>query len=90
MNASQSSYSVGNPGVGIGVVRSLHGLVEAQAERKPEATAILAPSREPLSYGQLHIQVKDTVKALRALGIKSEVCGSTYASPGRAVAGLRR
>ena len=46
----------------------MHLLVE-QAERTPDAPAILAPGRAPLTYGRLWQHIDDVVQALRAMGI---------------------
>ncbi|HEX2250800.1 MAG TPA: condensation domain-containing protein, partial [Gemmatimonadales bacterium] len=47
----------------------LHHLVREQARRNPNAIAILAPGRTPLTYGRLSRQVEDVVEALNSLGI---------------------
>jgi acyl-CoA synthetase (AMP-forming)/AMP-acid ligase II/acyl carrier protein len=44
-------------------------LFEHQANRIPDAPAILAPGREPLTYGVLHRHLHETEQALRATGI---------------------
>jgi acyl-CoA synthetase (AMP-forming)/AMP-acid ligase II len=44
-------------------------LLELQAKRIPDAPAILAPGRAPLTYGGLHQHVGEMERALRALGI---------------------
>jgi acyl-CoA synthetase (AMP-forming)/AMP-acid ligase II/acyl carrier protein len=44
-------------------------LFEHQAKRIPDAPAILAPGREPLTYGVLHRHLHETEQALRAMGI---------------------
>jgi len=49
--------------------RSLRRLVDAQAERDPEAVAILAPGRRPLTYGLLSRHIVDVVRALNSLGV---------------------
>src|SRR5512135_320792 len=48
---------------------TVRGLVEAQATRTPEAPAVLAPGRSPMSYARLLAQIDATVAALNALGI---------------------
>ncbi|HEV8395078.1 MAG TPA: condensation domain-containing protein, partial [Vicinamibacterales bacterium] len=48
---------------------SLLQLIEEHAERTPDAAAILAPGRRPLTYGLLSRQVADVVRALNALGL---------------------
>src|SRR5262249_61209843 len=44
-------------------------LLEYQAERIPDAPAILAPGRAALSYSRLHRHIEETGCALRAMGI---------------------
>jgi acyl-CoA synthetase (AMP-forming)/AMP-acid ligase II/acyl carrier protein len=44
-------------------------LLEHQAERIPDAPAILAPGRVPLTYGLLYQHVQKTARSLRALGV---------------------
>jgi len=44
-------------------------LLEHQAIRIPDAPAILAPGRAPLTYGVLHRHLHETEQALRAMGI---------------------
>jgi acyl-CoA synthetase (AMP-forming)/AMP-acid ligase II len=41
-----------------------------QAEHNPDATAILAPGRPPLTYGCLHRHIIDVGRTLRAMGIR--------------------
>jgi oxalate---CoA ligase len=48
---------------------TLHHLVKNSAATTPEAIAIAAPERRPLTYGRLLRQVEDTLVALRALGV---------------------
>lgn len=48
---------------------SLPHLLEHQARRIPDAAAILAPGREPLTYGRLHQHVDAVGRTLRTLGI---------------------
>jgi acyl-CoA synthetase (AMP-forming)/AMP-acid ligase II len=48
---------------------SLSELLKCQADRIPEAPAILAPSRAPLSYGRLYQQIEQTQHVLRAMGL---------------------
>jgi acyl-CoA synthetase (AMP-forming)/AMP-acid ligase II len=52
-----------------GPTRTLGGLLSCQAERSPDAPAILAPGRPPLTYARLHAHVEDVGRTLRALGI---------------------
>jgi acyl-CoA synthetase (AMP-forming)/AMP-acid ligase II/acyl carrier protein len=44
-------------------------LFEHQAKRIPDAPAILAPGRKPLTYGVLNRHLYETEQALRAMGI---------------------
>ena len=48
---------------------TVHGLLAAQGERRPDAEAILAPGRIPLTYGGLCRQVEAVVAALNARGL---------------------
>jgi acyl-CoA synthetase (AMP-forming)/AMP-acid ligase II/acetyltransferase-like isoleucine patch superfamily enzyme/acyl carrier protein len=48
----------------------IHRLLTARAGNRPEAVAVAAPERTPLTYGQLLDQVEKTAKALRAFGLK--------------------
>jgi acyl-CoA synthetase (AMP-forming)/AMP-acid ligase II len=48
---------------------SLPHLLEYQAKRIPEAPAILAPGRAPLTYGRLYQHIQDMECTLRAMGI---------------------
>ena len=52
--------------------RRLNDLFEHHAARRPDAAAILAPGRAPLSYRGLHRQIGDIGRALRAMGIGRE------------------
>src|SRR5881296_198041 len=49
--------------------KSIYQLVETRAEKNPEAVAITAPGRAPLTYGRLFSQVESAVEALRAFGV---------------------
>src|SRR5947209_19802711 len=44
-------------------------LLELHAKRIPDAPAILAPGRVPLTYSQLHQHIENTEHTLRAMGI---------------------
>lgn len=44
-------------------------LLEHQAKRIPDAPAILAPAREPLTYDLLYQHVQKTARILRTMGI---------------------
>jgi acyl-CoA synthetase (AMP-forming)/AMP-acid ligase II/acyl carrier protein len=48
---------------------TVHGLLAAQVERRPDAEAILAPGRVPLTYDRLCHQVDAVVAALNARGL---------------------
>ena len=54
--------------------RCLPDLVQGQAERNAAALAILAPGREPLTYGRLNRQVREVVESLNDLGIGRSDC----------------
>lgn len=47
----------------------IHRLIGARAERTPDALAILAPGRKPLTYSRLLSQIEYTVGALNDLGL---------------------
>lgn len=49
--------------------QSIYDLLKARAELTPEAIAITAPGRAPLSYRRLLAQVEGTIEALNSLGI---------------------
>jgi acyl-CoA synthetase (AMP-forming)/AMP-acid ligase II len=49
--------------------QTLPGLLEALAERSPDAVAIVAPARLPLSYKRLRLQLDEVGEALRRSGI---------------------
>ena len=44
-------------------------LLEHQAKRIPDAPAILAPGRAPLTYGRLYQHIEKIGRTLRAMGI---------------------
>ncbi|HEY7419124.1 MAG TPA: AMP-binding protein, partial [Ktedonobacteraceae bacterium] len=48
---------------------SIHNLLEAQAERAPDAIAIVAPGRTPLTYDRLRIYVSHVVEILNTRGL---------------------
>jgi acyl-CoA synthetase (AMP-forming)/AMP-acid ligase II/acetyltransferase-like isoleucine patch superfamily enzyme/acyl carrier protein len=50
--------------------RSIYQLLKARAETNPEAMALTAPDRSPLTYGGLLRRVENIVEALRAFGLK--------------------
>ena len=56
------------PKVAVPFVR-LNDLFEHHAARRPDAAAILAPGRAPLSYGGLYGHIGDVGRALRSMGI---------------------
>jgi len=47
----------------------IHQLLEIQADRRPDAIAIAAPERTPLSFHRLLLHAKEVVQTLNALGI---------------------
>ena len=47
----------------------VYQLLQDQAERTPEALAILAPGRAPLTYGHLFRHVEKMVQTLYAMGV---------------------
>jgi len=49
--------------------QSIPQLLEAHAERRPDAVAIAAPGREPLTYGHLLGHVDNVVRTLNAMGV---------------------
>ena len=49
--------------------QSIGRLLETQADVSSDASVIIAPDREPLSFRQLFLQAHDTVKSLNAHGI---------------------
>jgi acyl-CoA synthetase (AMP-forming)/AMP-acid ligase II/acyl carrier protein len=55
--------------VGVGVRSSIHRLLEERARSRPDAVALVAPGRPPLTFGDLWECVQDTVLALNSLGI---------------------
>jgi acyl-CoA synthetase (AMP-forming)/AMP-acid ligase II len=57
---------------GTAQTRGIRHLLEAQAERAPDAVAIAAPGRAPLTYGRLDRQVREVVQALRASGLRRD------------------
>ncbi len=50
----------------------LRQLVDEQAERNPDAVAILAPGRRPLTYGRLCRHLVEVVEALNSTGRREE------------------
>jgi acyl-CoA synthetase (AMP-forming)/AMP-acid ligase II/acyl carrier protein len=48
---------------------SIGHLLEAQARHRPDAVAIVAPGRSPLTYRRLHEQVSEVVDRLKGLGL---------------------
>jgi Acyl-CoA synthetases (AMP-forming)/AMP-acid ligases II len=49
--------------------RTIHGLLARQAALRPDATAIHAPGRPPLSYRRLHERVGEIVTTLNDMGV---------------------
>jgi acyl-CoA synthetase (AMP-forming)/AMP-acid ligase II/acyl carrier protein len=60
-----------NKAAGMGL-RTLRDLLDMRAERSAHAAAIVAPGRQPLSYGRLREQRNEVIKTLGGLGI----CGN--------------
>lgn len=50
-------------------MHSLYDLISGPAEHAPASTAILAPNREPLRYGQLRQHVAQVVGYLNQVGL---------------------
>jgi acyl-CoA synthetase (AMP-forming)/AMP-acid ligase II/thioesterase domain-containing protein len=48
---------------------SIHEMLEIRAERTPDAIAIAAPGRTPLTYGRLRIHMDHVMQALNAMGL---------------------
>lgn len=48
----------------------LSHLLKGQAERTPDAPALVAPGRTPLTYGRLYRHINDIVHKLHALGLR--------------------
>ena len=59
------------PSSSTGAPSSIRALIAASAATRPDARAICAPGRPPLSYGRLHHQLHVVRDALRRLGIGS-------------------
>ncbi|MCJ7767549.1 acyl--CoA ligase, partial [Candidatus Bathyarchaeota archaeon] len=57
-------FSIGNP-----LNLTVHTFVSNWAKRTPDAIAIAAPGRSPLTYGRLSSHVENTVKTLNQMGI---------------------
>src|SRR5687767_12698407 len=45
------------------------GLLQRQAERAPDSSALMAPGRSPLSFGELVCQIEAVASDLRARGV---------------------
>jgi amino acid adenylation domain-containing protein len=52
----------------------IHHLLTAKAEQNPDAIAIAAPGRNPLSYGRLCRYIDEAVGTLQALGLGRHDC----------------
>ena len=50
--------------------KTVYELLKSRGEKNPEAIALIAPGRPPLTYGRLLNQVENTVEALCAFGLK--------------------
>ena len=68
----------------------IHYLLEAWAKRTPNAIAIAAPGRAPLTYGRLYSQLSSIVKILNTSGVgrNDRVAMVLPSGPGMAVAFL--
>jgi non-ribosomal peptide synthetase component E (peptide arylation enzyme) len=55
--------------VGVGVRSSIPRLLEEGARSRPDAVALAAPGRLPLTHGDLWECIRETVLALDSLGI---------------------
>ena len=51
-------------------ITSIYQLLKTRSEQNPEAIALAAPGRSPLTYERLLNGVENTVEALRAFGLK--------------------
>ena len=51
------------------VSQTIHQILERQASQSPEAIAITAPNRQPLTFGHLYQHMQKTVSRLNELGI---------------------
>jgi acyl-CoA synthetase (AMP-forming)/AMP-acid ligase II/thioesterase domain-containing protein len=51
-------------------VRTVHGLLQTQAERNPDGIAIRAPGRTPLTFAELLEHIRRTVATLHAVGVR--------------------
>ena len=51
------------------IARSIHELLKAQARAAPDAPAVLAPGRTPLTYGRLLLQIEDAAHTLNGMGL---------------------
>src|SRR5262249_14004879 len=47
----------------------IHGLLRFHAQRIPDASAIAAPGRKPLTYSRLLVEIDKAVRTLNAVGI---------------------
>src|SRR5262245_7686436 len=47
----------------------IHELIEVQRRQTPEAVAIVAPGRVPLTYGRLRCHIHNVVKQLHTMGV---------------------
>lgn len=53
---------------------SLYALIEEQAARGPDALALLAPDRSPLTYAGMLSQLQRTIRALNGFGLGRNDC----------------
>lgn len=49
--------------------RTIHDVLREQAERRPDAVAVLAPDRDPLTYSMLLAAVEEAAARLLAIGV---------------------
>jgi acyl-CoA synthetase (AMP-forming)/AMP-acid ligase II/acyl carrier protein len=54
---------------GVAPYKSLPDLLQAQAQRNPQAIAIAAPGRNPLTYGRLQTLLERVIRTLQAAGV---------------------
>ena len=50
-------------------LQCMYRLLDAQVKRSPDAIAITAPGRQPLSYGRLQMHIVEVVGTLNSMGV---------------------
>src|SRR5260221_13300950 len=50
-------------------VRTVHDVLQEQAQLRPDASAILSLEHSPLSYGRLYEHIQYTIQALHSFGV---------------------